>query len=196
MVEITQADQELLFTEARSHNAFSGPVPDELLKRVYDLCKWGPTSTNTCPMRILFVKSPEAKEKLKPCLAGPNVEKTMAAPVTAIIAYDLKFYEQLDLLSPHNKARTWFEGAGKEEKAKATAVQNGTLQGGYFLLAARSLGLDCGPMSGFDTAKCDEAFFAGTSWKSNFLVNLGYGDPAKLYPRGARLPFDAACQIA
>jgi 3-hydroxypropanoate dehydrogenase len=185
---------DLLWRNARTHNGWQDkPVDDALLRQVYDLAKWGPTSTNSCPMRIVFVKSQAAKEKLKPCLAPGNLEKTMAAPATAIIAYDLEFYEKLPKLSPQNNAISWF--AGKPDKARPTATLNGTLQGGYFILAARALGLDCGPMSGFDNAKTDEAFLAGTAWKSNFLCNLGYGDPSKLYPRAARLDFNEACRI-
>ncbi|NBO19125.1 MAG: malonic semialdehyde reductase [Proteobacteria bacterium] len=158
--------------------------------------KWAPTATNCCPARIVFVKSPEAKEKLKPCLAPSNVEQTMAAPATAILCYDLKFFEKLPLLSPVNNAISWYTGEGKEKAIQETAFRNATLQGGYFMLAARALGLDCGPMSGFNNEKVDAAFLAGTSWKSNFLCNLGYGDPSKLYPRADRLLFHDACVIA
>ncbi len=197
MNQATNADLELLFTEARSHNRWKDqPVSDELLRRVYDLCKWGPTTTNSCPARFLFIKTPAAKEKLKATLAPANVEKSMTAPVVAVIAYDLEFYTKLDILSPKNKARTWYEGAGKEELIKSTAFRNGSLQGAYFMLAARSLGLDCGPMGGFDNGKLDNAFFAGTQWKSNFICALGYGNPEALYPRAARLPFEDTCKIA
>ena len=196
MTEATAPDLELLFTEARSHNGWQDkPVSDELLHRVYDLAKWGPTTTNCTPARFLFIKTPEAKEKLKATLAPGNVEKSMTAPVVAVIAYDLKFYEKLDILSPKNKARTWYEGPGKEELVQTTAFRNGSLQGGYFMLAARSLGLDCGPMGGFDNAKLDATFFEGTAWKSNFICALGYGNPAKLYPRAARLSFEETCKI-
>jgi 3-hydroxypropanoate dehydrogenase len=143
-------------------------------------------------MRMVFVKSKEAKEKLKPCLAGGNVDKTMAAPATAIIAYDLEFYTKMDKLWPHSGGKMFI---GKDDLIKSTAFRNGSLQGAYFILAARSLGLDCGPMSGFDNAKVDAAFFAGTQVKSNFLCNLGYGDASKLYPRGPRLEFGEACRI-
>jgi nitroreductase len=184
---------DLLFRKARTHNGWQDkPVSDELLQRVYDLAKWGPTSANCCPMRITFVKSREAKEKLAPCMDKGNLEKTMAAPATAIIGYDMEFYKKMDKL--------WHSGGKMFEKTpedalKVIALRNGSLQGGYFLLAARALGLDCGPMSGFNNAKVDAAFFAGTAIKSNFLCNLGYGDPSKLYPRGARLDFNEACRI-
>jgi 3-hydroxypropanoate dehydrogenase len=196
MTEASHADLELLFTEARSHNGWKDlPVSDELLTRVYDLMKWGPTTTNCCPARILFIRTPQAKEKLKATLAAGNVEKSMTAPVVAVIAHDLEFYKKLDILSPKNKARTWYEGEGKEKLIHDTAFRNGSLQGAYFMLAARALGLDCGPMGGFDNAKLDEAFFAGTAWKSNFICALGYGDPARLYPRAARLPVTEACRF-
>lgn len=196
MTQATQSDLELLFTSARSHNGWQDkPVSAELLAQVHDLAKWGPTTTNACPARFLFITTPEAKEKLKPTLMSANIEKSMTAPVIAVIAHDLMFYEKLDILSPANKARTWFEGAGKEEMVKTVAFRNSSLQGAYFMLAARSLGLDCGPMSGFDNEKLDAAFFAGTAWKSNFICALGYGNPAKLYPRGARLAFNEACKI-
>lgn len=185
----------LMFMEARTYSAWlPKPVDDALLMRAYDIARMGPTSSNCLPMRITFVKSPEAKEKLKPCLDAGNVEKTMSAPVTAIIAHDMEFYEKLPKLFPHTDARSWF--VGKPEKIRDTAFRNGTLQGGYFILAARALGLDCGPMSGFNNAKVDEAFFAGTPVKSNFLINLGYGDASKLYPRGPRLEFNESCKIA
>ncbi len=185
---------EKIFTKARTHSAWlSEPVGDELLHQIYDLMKWGPTSANTCPARIVFVKSKEAKEKLLPCMAAGNVEKTKTAPVTAIIAYDLKFYEKLPTLFPHTDARSWF--AGNEDLINSTAFRNGTLQGAYFMIAARALGLDCGPMSGFDNAKVDAAFFQGTEWKSNFICNLGHGDSSKLYPRSPRLDFNEACKI-
>jgi 3-hydroxypropanoate dehydrogenase len=185
----------VLFRDARTHNGWQDrPVPEEVLRAAWDLAKMGPTSANCMPARIVFVVSREAKEKLRPCLAEGNVEKTMAAPATAIIGHDLTFYEKLPELFPHTDARAWF--VGNDALIAATAFRNGTLQGGYFIIAARAMGLDCGPMSGFDNAKVDEAFFAGTAVKSNFLCNLGYGDPAKLYPRNRRLSFDEACRIA
>ncbi|MBI3221892.1 MAG: malonic semialdehyde reductase [Nitrosomonadales bacterium] len=155
--------------------------------------KWAPTSANSCPARIVFVRGAAAKEKLLMAMAPGNVDKTRAAPVTAIVAYDLEFYEQLPRLFPHADARSWF--AGNQPLIATTAFRNGTLQGGYLILAARALGLDAGPMSGFDNEKVDEAFFAGTQIKSNFLVNLGYGDAGKLYPRNPRLTFAEAAQI-
>lgn len=197
MTQATNADLELLFTSARSHNGWQDkPVSDELLKSVYELAKWGPTTTNSCPARFLFIRTPEAKEKLKATLAAGNVEKSMTAPVVVVIAHDLEFYKKLDVLSPKNKARTWYEGEGKEKLIQDTAFRNGSLQGAYFMFAARSLGLDCGPMGGFNNEKLDEAFFPGTPWKSNFICALGYGDPAKLYPRAERLPFEEACKLA
>lgn len=194
MPAIDNAAQKTLFTEARTYSAWQDKeVPDNLLQQVYDLCKWGPTSANCLPMRIAFVKSKEAKEKLKPCLDKGNVEKTMSAPVTAIIGHDLAFFEYLPRLWPHSDMKSVFEK--DPEKAKIAAFRNGTLQGGYFIVAARGVGLDCGPMSGFDNGKVDEAFFPGTQIKSNFLCNLGYGDASKLYPRGPRLEFNEACKV-
>ena len=185
---------DILFREARTHNGFQDkPVSDETLKELFDLLKMGPTSANCSPARFLFLKSPEAKERLKPALSAGNLDKTMAAPVTVIVAHDMEFYEKLPFLFPHTDARSWF--AGKPAAIEATATRNGTLQGAYLILAARSLGLDCGPMSGFSNAKVDEAFFAGTSVKSNFLVNLGYGDASKLFARSPRFGFEEACQI-
>lgn len=192
----SDADLALLFTDARTHNGWQDkPVEDELLYRIYDLMKWGPTTTNSCPLRVVFVKSEKAKEKLKPCLAAPNVEKTMTAPVTAIFAYDLRFFDKLPFLSPKNNAVTWYQGEGKERMIQETAFRSGTLQAAYFMLAARALGLDCAPMSGFNNAKVDEAFFKDSAWKSNFICALGHGDASKLYPRGERLPFGEACRI-
>lgn len=186
---------DLLFKEARTHSHWQEvPVDDALLKRAYDLAKMAPTSANCQPMRIVFVKSKEAKEKLKSALDDGNVEKTMKAPVTAIIAYDMEFYEKLSEFFPHEpSARSWF--AGKPEVIQTTAFRNGSLQGAYFILAARAVGLDCGPMSGFNNAKLDEAFFKGTSWKSNFLINLGYGEKGKLHPRSPRPEFEETCKI-
>ena len=185
---------DLMFLKGRTHFAWlDKPVDDALLWQVYDLAKMGPTSANCCPMHIVFVKSTEAKEKLKPYLDKGNVNKTMAAPVTAIIAYDLEFYNHLPKLYPHADARSWF--VGKPPFILDTAFRNGTLQGAYFMLAARSLGLDCGPMSGFDNAAVDKAFFADRPMRSNFLCNLGYGDAFKLHPRSPRLTFDEVCKI-
>jgi 3-hydroxypropanoate dehydrogenase len=187
----------VLFREARTHNAWlPRPVDDDLLRRVYDLAKLGPTSANTCPMRVVFIKSAEAKERLKPALAPGNVEKTMAAPVCAIIANDLRFYEYIPRLFPQSpKFAEMFTSPGKEEFTRTHAFRNATLQGGYFILAARALGLDTGPMSGFDNAKVDAEFFPDGRYQSNFLINLGYGDASKLFPRNPRLDFDEVCQI-
>jgi 3-hydroxypropanoate dehydrogenase len=183
-----------LFTDARTHNAWQAKdVPDSLLREVVELMRWAPTSVNMSPARFVFVKSPEAKAKLKPLLMEGNVEKTMAAPVTAIIGYDLKFYEYLPRLFPAADAKSWF--VGNDEFARVSAIRNGTLQGGYFILAARALGLDCGPMSGFDNAGVDAAFFPNTDIKSNFICNLGYGDPKGLYPRAPRFNFDEIARI-
>ena len=185
-----------LFLDARTHNVWQNrAVPDELLRRLYDTFRMGPTSANSCPARIVFVKSEAAKEKLKPALAEGNLAKVMAAPVTAIIAHDLHFYEKLGKLFPNAPtARSWFDQ--DEQAATTAAFRNGTLQGGYLIVAARALGLDCGPMSGFDNAMVDQLFFAGTSVKSNFICSLGYGDASKVYPRNPRLDFDEACLIA
>lgn len=184
-----------IFREARTHSAWSDRKIDEkTLKDVWDLAKMGPTSANCMPARIVFVATAEAKERLKPALAPGNVEKTMRAPVTAIVAHDMAFYENLPKLFPHTDAKSWF--VGNQALIETTAFRNGTLQGAYLILAARSLGLDCGPMSGFDNKKVDDAFFAGTTVKSNFLCNLGYGDTKGLRPRGPRLAFDEACRIA
>jgi len=185
---------DVLFRQARTHNGWDGePVGEDLLRAVWDLARMGPTSANCSPARIVFVISPEAKSKLKPCLIEGNVDKTMAAPATAIIGHDLAFHDRLPELFPHTDARSWF--VGKQALIETTAFRNGTLQGAYFILAARAMGLDCGPMSGFDNAKVDEVFFAGTPIQSNFLCNVGYGDPDKLHPRSPRLAFDEACKV-
>jgi 3-hydroxypropanoate dehydrogenase len=187
---------DLIFGKARTHSAWlDKPVDDNLLRQIYDLAKLGPTSANMCPMRVVFVKSREAKERLKPALDAGNVDKTMKAPVTAIIAMDVHFYEQLPKLFPHTDAKAWFKDL-PDNVLEYIALRNSSLQGAYFMLAARSLGLDCGPMSGFNNAKVDAEFFAGTMVKSNFLCNLGHGDPSKLHPRSPRLTFDEACRIA
>jgi 3-hydroxypropanoate dehydrogenase len=187
-------DTKAIFEDARTHTAWhERPVPDELLARVYDLAKMGPTSANCCPMRVVFVTSAEAKARLKPCLNEGNVEKTMKAPATAIIAYDTQFFDLLPKLFPARDMRTGF--ATNAELAATTAFRNGSLQGAYLIIAARALGLDCGPMSGFDNAKLDAEFFPDGRWKSNFLCNLGYGDPARLHPRNPRPSFEEACRI-
>ena len=199
----------LLFREARTHSAWlEKPVPDDLLRELYELLKWAPTSANGNPARFLFLRSAAAKERLRPALAPANVQKVMTAPVTVIIAYDLTFYEKLPKLFPHAPTMGAYY-ASNPEVAETTAKRNSSLQGAYLILAARALGLDCGPLSGFDNAKVDEEFFgAGNPCqdcdqeffpighvKSNFLCNLGYGDPSKLHPRLPRLVFDEACTL-
>jgi 3-hydroxypropanoate dehydrogenase len=193
----------VLFHHARTHNAWlDKPVSDELLRELYDLMKYGPTSANSNPARIIFLRTPEAKQRLKPALSPTNVEKVLKAPVTAIIGYDLKFFEHTPKLFPNNPAmRDMFANA--PPLAEITAFRNATLQGGYLILAARALGLDCGPMSGFDNAKVDAEFFSPSAGnpsafvhvKSNFLCNLGYGDASKLFPRNPRLSFEEACRL-
>lgn len=190
---LSSASLDQLFNTARTYNAFGGEVSDDTLRKLYELLKWGPTAVNSTPARFVFVKSKEAKEKLRPALSEGNVAKTMAAPVTVIVGHDLDFHEKINYLFPHVDAKGWFPPT--REGRETIALRNSSLQGAYLILAARSLGLDCGPMSGFDHAKLDEAFFAGTAIKSNFLVNLGVGDPASVYPRGPRLPFDEAARI-
>lgn len=183
-----------LFCDARSHNGWlDKPVSEEQLHQIYDLMKWGPTAANGSPARIVFVRSAEAKKKLVACVAAGNIEKVSTAPVTAIIGMDMAFYEKLPQLFPHVDARPWF--ADQPKVIEETAFRNSSLQGGYFIMAARALGLDCGPMSGFDPEKLDAAFFAGTTVKANFICGLGYGDAGKLFPRSPRLPFAEACQI-
>lgn len=183
-----------LFLDARSHNAWlNKDVSEEILERLVDVMKMGPTSANCSPARLVFVKSPSGKERLRPFLSAGNVEKTMAAPVCVIVGYDLAFHDHLPKLFPHADARKWF--AGDEQKIVETAFRNGSLQGAYLMLAARALGLDCGPMSGFDNAGVDATFFAGTKTKSNFLCNLGYGDPKGLFPRSPRFTFKEMATI-
>ena len=183
-----------LFREARTHSAwFPKPVPVEVLKQIYDLAKMGPTSANSSPARFVFITSEQAKTRLLPALAPGNIEKTKTAPVTVIVAYDTEFYERLPHLFPHMDMRSMF--VGKPTVIQEAAFRSGTLQGAYLILAARALGLDCGPMSGFNNALVDTEFFPDGKWKSNFLCNLGYGDKSKLFPRGPRLEFDEACQV-
>jgi 3-hydroxypropanoate dehydrogenase len=186
-----------IFRNARTHNAWlDRPVEDAQIHALYELLKFGPTTTNSCPARFIFVKSAEAKAKLGPTLDAGNYAKTMAAPCTVIVAYDLAFYEKLPQLFPHNlAAKGWFDTKPVAELERI-CLRNGSLQGAYLIVAARALGLDCGPMSGFDNAKLDEAFFAGTTIRSNFLCNLGYGDDSVLFPRSPRLSFDEAASIA
>ena len=185
---------DVIFRKARTQNKWQDkPVSPALLMAIYDLMRWGPTSANMSPARILFVTSKEAKERLKPFLSEGNREKTMSAPATAIIGYDVAFPETLPKLFPHAPdAKNWFKDPAA---AQVHAFRNGSLQGAYFIIAARSLGLDCGPMSGFDNAGVDREFFGGTTVKSNFLCSVGYGDPAGLFPRSPRLSFDEACKI-
>ncbi|MFO1162407.1 MAG: malonic semialdehyde reductase [Reyranellaceae bacterium] len=186
-----------ILRNARTHNVWLPKrVTDQQLREIYDILKWGPTSVNSQPGRIIFVRTPEGKEKLKPALSPGNLDKTMAAPVTAIIAYDTQFYEHLPNNFPHNPAAIdLFKGAGKEELARTTAIRNGTLQGAYLIIAARALGLDCGAMSGFNNAVVDQAFFPDGRFKSNFLCNIGYGDHSKLFNRSPRLSFEQACTL-
>ena len=190
------ADEALaqLFVDARSHNGWQDkPVTDEQLHALYDLWKLGPTSANCSPTRVVFVRSPEAKKKLEPCLSEGNRVKTMTAPVTAIIGMDMEFYEKLPKLFLHADARSWF--VGNPAMIDDAAFRNSSLQGAYLILAARALGIDTGAMSGIDKAKIDAAFFAGTPIRTNFVCNLGYGDPAHIFPRSPRLPFEEACRI-
>jgi 3-hydroxypropanoate dehydrogenase len=183
-----------LFRQARTHSAWlPRRVPVEVLREVYELARWGPTSANSTPARFVFLESAAAKSRLLPALAPGNVEKTKAAPVTVIVAWDTEFYEKLPQLFPHADMRSYF--VGKPALIDETALRNGSLQGGYFILAARALGLDCGPMSGFDAAKVNAEFFPDGRWKANFLCNLGYGDHSKLFPRNPRLEFDEACRV-
>ncbi|AVY99554.1 malonic semialdehyde reductase [Lelliottia sp. F153] len=184
-----------LFTDARTHNGWQDiPVSDETLREIYDLMKWGPTSANCSPARIVFVRTPEGKEKLAPALSSGNLAKTLAAPVTAIVAWDSEFYERLPELFPHGDARSWFTTS--PELAQETAFRNSSLQAAYLIFACRALGLDTGPMSGFDPQKVDAAFFTGTGLKSNLLINIGYGDASKVYARLPRLTFEDACGLA
>ena len=184
----------LLFTQARTHNAWQPrAIESDLLERLYALAKMGPTSANCSPARFVFVQSAAAKARLKPMLLESNVDKTMSAPVTVIVGSDQAFYEQLPKLFPHADAKSWF--VGNQALIESTAFRNSSLQGAYLMLAARSLGLDCGPMSGFDQAKVDAEFFSGTTVKSNFLINIGYGDASVLFPRSPRLSFADACQV-
>ena len=209
MLQLTEDALDGLFRRARTFSTWlDKPVTDETIRQIYELTKWGPTSANSCPARFFFLRSKEAKERLKPILSSGNVDKTMSAPVTVIVAYDLKFYEKLPKLFPHSPAMAkLFEE--NPQLVESTAKRNSSLQGAYFMLAARALGLDCGPMSGFDNVRLDEEFFgAGKQCpgaeqeffpagqlKSNFLCNLGYGDPAGLHPRGPRLTFEEACRM-
>ncbi|MEH6566018.1 MAG: malonic semialdehyde reductase [Halopseudomonas sp.] len=181
-----------LFTDARSHNGWlDKAVPDSLLEELYDLTKMGPTSANCSPARFVFIRTKQGKELLKPCLSSGNLEKTMAAPVTVIVAYDSRFYDSLPFLFPHADARSWFTGS--PEMIHETAFRNSSMQAAYLIFAARSLGLDTGPMSGFDPKALDAAFFSDSHWKSNLLINLGYGDSSKVFDRLPRLPYSKTC---
>lgn len=183
-----------LFRTARTQNRWQDkPVTDEQIQELYELLKWGPTSANSSPARFVFIRTPEAKAKLKAALSAGNIEKTMTAPVTVIVAHDPKFYDQLPALFPHADAKPWF--SGNYTLAEQTAFRNGSLQGAYLMLAARAMGLDVGAMSGFDAAKIEEVFLTETGWKANFLVNLGYGDPEGVHERLPRLGFYEACQL-
>ena len=194
MTPINSDAQMQLFTEARTQNAWlDDPVSAEKLHALYDLMKWAPTSTNCCPLRIIFLTTDAAKERLKPTLAPGNVNKSMTAPVVAILARDMKFYEQLPYLSPANNAVQWFKPGAPN--VRDTAVRNATLQGGYFILAARAVGLDAAPMSGFDTDKLNSGFFPDGQCEVDFICALGHGDASKVYPRGPRLAFDQACKV-
>ena len=194
MTQIDDKAFDTLFRDARTFNNWQDrPVADEVLNQIHEIVKFGPTSANCCPMRVKFVKSDEAKQRLKPHLAEGNVEKTMAAPVVAIIGHDMEFYEELPKLFPHTDAKSWF--VGNDDLIKETAFRNGTLQGAYLIMAARGLGLDCGPMSGFDKDGVKKEFFADSTVVPNFLCNLGYGDPEGLFPRSPRFSFDEANEI-
>ncbi len=194
MKKIDNADIEILFNQARTYSVWENrEVPDEILHKIYDLAKMAPTAVNCQPMRVVFVRSPEAKKKLEACLDPGNLKKTMSAPVTAIIAGDTRFYDHLGKLYPIADVKPWFEG--NAEAVNDTVLRNTALQGAYLILAARALGLDCGPMSGFDKQKTDEVFFKGTPYKSNFLCNIGYGVRPYPHPRLPRFDFDEACKI-
>jgi 3-hydroxypropanoate dehydrogenase len=194
MTSISEVALDQIFRKARTHSAWRyEPVPAELLRKVYDLARLGPTSANGSPGRFLFLTTPEAKARLKPALMPLNVEKTMSAPVTVIIAWDTEFHEKLPKLFPHADMRSFF--AGNHPLINETAFRNSSLQAGYFILAARAMGLDCGPMSGFDAEKINAEFFADGKWKVNLICNLGYGDPDKLFPRNPRLEFEEAASI-
>lgn len=193
MIDHTAIDA--LFTNARTHNKWTDrSVSDADLHAIFDILKMGPTSANCSPARFVFIRTPEGREKLRPALSAGNLDKTMSAPVVAIVAHDPKFYDKLPMLFPHADARAWF--AGNDALAQETAFRNGSLQGAYLMIAARAMGVDCGAMSGFDKSKVDAAFFAETGWKSNFLVNLGHGDASGLFPRSPRFSFDEACVLA
>jgi 3-hydroxypropanoate dehydrogenase len=185
---------DLILRKARTHNDFQDkPVPEALLRAAHDLMKWGPTSANSQPMRVLYLRSKESREKLRPALSATNLDKTLNAPLTALVAYDTRFYEHLPRMFHVPEAINWFKDKGAH--TEITAFRNGTLQGGYLILALRAVGLDCGAMSGFDNAKVDSAFFPDGRFKSNFLINIGYGSGAKLAPQSPRFSFDDVCRL-
>jgi 3-hydroxypropanoate dehydrogenase len=185
---------EQLFSDARTQNGYlDTPVADSQLRALYELLKWGPTAANSSPARFAFVRSAAAKDQLLACVSAGNQQKVREAPVTVVVGMDMHFYDKLPQLFPHADARSWF--VGNQPNIDATAFRNGSLQGGYLILAARALGLDCGPMSGFDSVKVDAAFWAGSAVKTNFLCTLGHGNPAKVFPRSPRLAFDEACSL-
>ncbi len=193
-MKISEEAADLLLRKARSYSDYTPqPVGDDVLRAIYDLMKWGPTTANSQPQRIVFVRSAEAKDRLRPALSSSNVKKTLSAPVVAILAYDMSFFEHLPRMYANQQARSWYETT--PEAIRTTALRNSSLQGAYFMLAARAFGLDCGPMSGFNNDKVDAAFFPDGRFKSNFLCCLGYGDPANLGPREDRFGFDEVCEI-
>ena len=191
---LNDTDFDLLFLNARTHNGFSGSIDDETIHKLYNLVKFGPTEANTTPARFVFVKHQEGKEKLLPLMSESNRQKTADAPVSVIIGYDMHFYDKLPMLFPHTDAKSWFD-TRPEEALEKVAMRNSSLQAGYLIMAARALGLDCGPMTGFDAAAVDAAFFAGTHIRSNMIINLGKGDHSKVFPRLPRLSFDEAARI-
>lgn len=194
MPALSDAALRQLFVDARTHNAFRPePIPEATLRELYALLRWGPTSANCSPARFVFVTSAEAKRRLIPCMSEGNRAKTLQAPVNVIVGMDMAFYDRLPELFPSAPARDWF--VGQPELIQATALRNASLQGAYMILAARALGLDCGPMSGFDAAALDAAFFPGSTVRANFVCNLGHGDPSGVYPRGPRLAFEEACRV-
>ena len=195
MSSLPTASTDQLFGAARTHNGWlDTPVADSTLQALYELLKWGPTSANCSPARFVFVRSAERRAKLAACMSPGNTAKVLQAPVTVVIGMDMAFYDKLPQLFPHTDARAWF--AGKPQMIENTALRNGSLQGGYLIMAARALGLDCGPMSGFDAAQVDAAFWAGSTVRTNFVCSLGHGDPGKLFARSPRLSFDEACRLA
>jgi 3-hydroxypropanoate dehydrogenase len=194
MPTLDDAALDLIFRQARTHNAFSGEVSEADVRAIYALVKMGPTTANSQPARFVFLRTPAARERLRPALSPGNLDKTLAAPCVVIVAYDTEFYEQLPKTFPHTDARSWFAGK-PEAHLTTTALRNSSLQGAYLIIAARALGFDTGPMSGFDNAKLDAEFFPDGKWKSNFLCSLGRGDPSKIFARSPRLAFEEACRI-